>query len=41
MQETWVLALGQEDTLEKGMDTYSSNLASRIPWKRSLEGYSS
>ena len=27
MQETWVLALGQEDTLEKGMDTYSSNLA--------------
>ena len=24
--------LGQEDPLEKGMATYSSNLAWRIPW---------
>ena len=27
MQETWVQSLGQEDTLEKGMATYSSILA--------------
>ena len=26
MQETWVLSLGWEDTLEKGMGTYSSIL---------------
>ena len=31
-QETWVLSLGLEDPLEEGMATYSSNLASRIPW---------
>ena len=31
-QETWVRSLGQEDPLEKGMATYSSILAWRIPW---------
>ena len=31
-QETWVRALGQEDPLEEGMATHSSNLACRIPW---------
>ena len=32
MQETGVQSLGQEDPLEKGMATYSSVLAWRIPW---------
>ena len=32
MQETQVLSLGQEDPLDKGMATYSSILAWRIPW---------
>ena len=32
MQETWVLSLGWEDPLEKGMATYSSTLAQRILW---------
>ena len=32
MWETWVLALGLEDTLEKGTATHSSILAWRIPW---------
>ena len=32
MQETWVQSLGREDPLEKGMATYSSILAWRIPW---------
>ena len=32
MQETWVLSLGWEDPLEKGMATHSSILAWRIPW---------
>ena len=31
MQETWVLSLGQEDRLEKGMATHSSILACKIP----------
>ena len=31
MPETWVQSLGQEDPLEKGMDTYSSVLSWRIP----------
>ena len=30
VQETWVLSLGGEDPLEKGMATHSSPLASRI-----------
>ena len=32
MQETWVQSLGQEDALEKGMDTYFSILAWKILW---------
>ena len=32
MQETWVLSLGWEDSLEKEMATHSSILAWRIPW---------
>ena len=32
MQETQVLSLGWEDTLEKEMATHSSILAWRIPW---------
>ena len=32
MQKTQVCSLGQEDPLEKGMDTYSSILAWKIPW---------
>ena len=32
MQETWVLFLGQEDTLEKGMATHYSILSWRISW---------
>ena len=34
MQETWVLSLGWEDPLEKGMATYASILAWRIPQRR-------
>ena len=32
MQETWVLSLGWEDLLEKGMVTHSSMLARRVLW---------
>ena len=32
MQETWVLFLGQEDPLEKGMAIHSSILAWEVPW---------
>ena len=32
MWETWVLSLGQEDPLKKGMAAHSSILAWRIPW---------
>jgi len=31
-QETWARSLGQEDSLEKGMDLHSSILAWSIPW---------
>ena len=31
MRETWVQSLGWEDSLEKGIATYSSILAWRIP----------
>ena len=30
--ETWVRSLGQEDPLEKEMETYSSTFAWEIPW---------
>ena len=34
MQETWVQSLGQEDPLEKEMETHSSTLAWKIPWTK-------
>ena len=34
MQETRVQSLGQEDLLEKGMATYFTILAWRIPWTK-------
>ena len=40
MQETQVWSLGWEDPLEKRMATHSGILAWRIPWQRSLAGYS-
>ena len=40
MQEIQVRSLGREAPLEEGMATHSSILAWRIPWKRSLVGYS-
>ena len=40
MQETQVRSLGQEDPLEKEMAIHSSTLAWKIPWMRSLVGYS-
>ena len=32
IQETWVRSLGQEDPLEKEMETHSSTLVWKIPW---------
>jgi len=40
MQETWVPSLGQEDSLEKEMPTYSSILVWKTPGQRGLTGYS-
>ena len=40
MQETQVQPLSWEDPLEKEMAAHSSTLAWRIPWGRSLVGYS-
>ena len=39
MQETRVQSLGREDPLEKGMATYSSILAWRIPWTEAREAW--
>ena len=39
IRETWVWSLGQEDPLEKEMETHYSNLAWKIPWTKSLVGY--
>ena len=36
MQETWVLSLGQEDPLKKGIATHSRILVWRIPWTEEL-----
>ena len=41
MQETRVRSLGREDPLEKGMATYSSILAWRIPWTEEPGGLQS
>ena len=38
MLEAWVQSLGREDTLEKGMATFSSILAWRIPWTEESTG---
>ena len=40
MQETQVLSLGQEDTLEKGITTHSIFLSGEFHGQRSLVGYS-
>ena len=40
VHETWIQSLNQEDPLEKGMVTYSSILAWRIPWTEEPVGYS-
>ena len=41
MQENWVLSLGLEDPLEKGMETHSSILAWRISWTEEPGGLQS
>ena len=41
IQVTWVRSLGWEDPLEKGMATYSSFLAWRIPWTEEPGGLQS
>ena len=41
VRETWVLSLGQEDPLEKGMAIHSSILAWRIPWTEEPSGLQS
>ena len=41
MQETWVLSLGWEDSLEKGMTTHSNILAQEIPWTEEPGGLQS
>ena len=38
LQETWVLSLGEEDPLERGMATHSSILAWKIPWTEETGG---
>ena len=40
IQDTRVLSLGQEDSLEKGMAIHSSVLAWRIPWTEEHESVS-
>ena len=40
MQETWVLSLGGEDPLEKGMTTHSNILVGKSHGQRSLVGNS-
>ena len=41
MKETWVQSPGWEDPLEKGIATYSSILAWRIPWTEEPGGLQS
>ena len=41
VQETRVPSLGQEDPLEKGMETHFSVLAWRIPWTQEPGGLQS
>ena len=39
--ETWVLSLAQENSVEKGMATYSNILAWKIPWTEAPGGLQS
>ena len=41
MQETWVLSLRREDSLEKGKATHSSILAWTVPWTEQPGGLQS
>ena len=41
VRETWVLSLGREDPLEKGMAIYSSILVWRISWTEKPGGLQS
>ena len=41
VQETWVLFLGQEDPLEKGLAIHYSILAWKIPWTEKSGGLES
>ena len=41
MQETWIRALGQEDPLEKKMETHCSILAWESPWTEEPAGLQS
>ena len=41
IQETWVLSLGWQDPMEKGMGTHSCIFAWRIPWTEELGGLQS
>ena len=41
MHKTWVLSLGQEDTLEKEMAIHSSIVAWEIPWTEEPGGLQS
>ena len=38
MQEVWVQSLGQEDPLEKEMESHSGILAWEIPWPEESGG---
>ena len=40
MQETWVLSLGWEETLEKGIAAHSTTLPGKSHGQRRLVGYS-
>ena len=40
-QVTWVLSLGQEDPLDKGMASHSTIFAWRIPWTEESGGLQS
>ena len=41
IRETWVQSLGQEDPLEKELETHSNILAWRISWTEELGGLQS
>ena len=41
VRETQVKSLGQEDSLEKEMETYLSTLAGEIPWTEEPSGLQS